>query len=160
MANSNRSKLIDGHIKALKGLTVKKVEAGWFESDRYGATKGNSVGTPVAKIARINEFGATITRGKVTIIIPSRPFMRGAWSAFKADRNKIQEKIAKQIIDGKMTAYQSLGAIGSILEGYIAKSIMDGGWQKNAPSTIKKKGFDKPLIDTGHMWKTVNHKVS
>ena len=160
MANPARSRLIDGHITALKALKGKKVEAGWFESDRYGATKKSATGTPVAKIARINEFGATITRGEKTIIIPSRPFMRGAWMKFRSDRQKIQAKIAKQIIDRGITGEQALGQIGNILEGYIVGSVRDGGWQGNADSTIKKKGFDKPLIDTGHMWKTVTSKVS
>lgn len=160
MAKSNRSPLIDKHIKALKEAAGSKVEAGWFESDRYGGTKKDSTGVPVAKIARINEFGATITRGKATIIIPSRPFMRGAWLKFRSDRKKIQAKIAKQMIDKKLTGDQAMAQIGLILEGYIVGSIRDGGWQGNADSTIKKKGFDKPLIDTGHMWKTVSSKVS
>jgi len=160
MTSSGRSKMIDKHMKALKESNGKKVEAGWFESDRYGATKKDSTGTSVAKIARINEFGATITRGEVTYQIPARPFMRSAWLKFRADRKKIQAKIAKQIIEKKITGEQALGEIGNILEGYIVGSIRDGGWQGNADSTIKKKGFDKPLIDTGHMWKTVNSKVS
>jgi len=163
-ASKARSALIDKQIKALNGVKAKKVEAGWFESDRYGATKNNPVGNPVAVIARINEFGATVTRktkdGSVTTVIPPRPFMRAAWLKFSSDRKKIQAMIAKKIIEGKMTDQQALGAVGNILEGYIAGSIRDGGWQGNAESTIAKKGFDKPLIDTGHMWKTVNSKVS
>lgn len=159
MASGDRSKLIDNHIKALKEAKGSKVEAGWFESDRYGSTKKSATGVQVAKIARINEFGATITRGKTTYEIPARPFMRGAWLAFRTDRQKIQYSIAKKIIDKKMTGDQAMGAIGNILEGYIVASIKKGGWQGNAASTIKKKGFDKPLIDTGHMWKTVTSKV-
>lgn len=160
MALPKRSPMIDKHIKALKEANGSKVEAGWFESDRYGGTKKESVGVPVAKIARINEFGATITRGETTIVIPSRPFMRGAWLKFRSDRKKIQAKIAKQMVEKKLTGDQAMAQIGLILEGYIVKSIRDGGWQGNAESTIKKKGFDKPLIDTGHMWKTVSSKVS
>src|ERR1700739_4007248 len=127
MGNPNRSPMVDKHIAALKAMKNKTVEAGWFASDRYGSTSGNSVGEPVARIARINEFGATIQKetkkGSVTIIIPSRPFMRGAWMKFRADRQKIQAKIAKQIIDKKIAPDQALAAIGSYLEGYIVKSI-------------------------------------
>jgi hypothetical protein len=160
MANPNRSAAIDKQIATLKAATSKKVEAGWFESDRYGGTKGNSVGVPVAKIARIMEFGAEIERSDTTIIIPSRPFMRGAWSAFRAARKQVQTKMAKQLIEKKITSDQYLAQIGLLLEGFIAKSIKNGGWQKNADPTVAKKGFDKPLIDTGHMLKTVNSKVS
>lgn len=172
MANKFRSAAIDKQIATLKGAASKKVEAGWFSSDRYGGTKGNSVGMPVAVIARIQEFGATIERGARsdiktkktteahTIVIPARAFMRGAWSAFKAARKQIQTKMAKQLIEKKITSDQYLAQIGLILEGYIAKSIKNGGWQKNADSTVAKKGFDKPLVDTAHMLKTVNSKVS
>src|ERR1700684_395155 len=97
-----RSPMIDKQIEALKGMKDKKVEAGWFESDRYGATGSSSVGMSVAKVARINEFGATIERGETTIIIPARPFMRGAWMKFRADRKLIQSKIAKQMIEKKL----------------------------------------------------------
>lgn len=160
MANPNQSAMINRHIAALKSMKAKKVEAGWFESDRYGATKGSSVGVPVAKIARINEFGATIVRGKTTIIIPSRPFMRGAWLKFSNERKLVQGKIARQMIKKQITAEVALNQIGILLEGYIVKSIRDGGWQKNAKSTERKKGFNTPLIESSHMWKTVNSKVS
>jgi hypothetical protein len=153
--------MIDRHIAALKQLEGKKVEAGWFESDRYAATANESVGEPVAKIARINNYGATIKRdGKVVGIIPARGFMQGAWLAFSRNRAAIQKKAINQMLTKGKTPEQALGMIGNVLEGEIVKSIRDGGWEPNAPSTIAKKGFDKPLIDSGHMWKTVNSKVS
>ena len=165
MANPMRSKAIDKQIAILKAGAGKKVEAGWFESDRYGQTKADPIGQPVANVARIQEFGATIQRTTakgtaVTTVIPARPFMRLAWKQFSGDRKKIQYAVAKKIIDKKLTADQALGYIGEVLEGYIVGSIKNGGWQKNADSTVAKKGFDKPLIDDGHMWKTVNSKVS
>lgn len=60
MAAPRRSALIDKHIAALKAMKSKSVEAGWFDSDRYPAAEGNSVGMSVAKVARIQEFGGTI----------------------------------------------------------------------------------------------------
>lgn len=160
MANPNRSQMITRQIEALKKLNGKKVEAGWFETDRYGANKNGSVGMPVAAVARINEFGATIEKNEKKIIIPARGFMRGAWLAFSANRKKIQARIAKQMLENNKTPEQALGMVGNLLEGYIVGSIRDGEWEPNAPSTTAKKGFDKPLIDSGHMWKTVNSKVS
>lgn len=176
--------MIEKHIAALKAMgKTRTVEAGWFASDRYGgkavterkkskktgkvtkkrvikASANGTVGIQVAKVARIMEFGATITRGKAKIVIPARPFMRGAWRKFSADRKKIQASIAKQIIEKKITPQQALAQIGLILEGYIANSIRRGGWKGNAASTIARKGFDKPLIDTGHLWKSLSSKVS
>ncbi len=174
---AGRSKMIDRHLKALQGLEGRKVEAGWFESDRYpaggekkenkkkaGNSEGN-VGMQVAVIARILEFGATINRisenGKsYQIIIPPRGFMRYAWSNFSKSRQDIQVKIGKNLISGKINADQALGQIGLAIEGHIARSIRNGPWAANSPYTVKVKGFDKPLIDTGHMWKSVSSKVS
>lgn len=161
MAKPNRSQMIQRHIEALKQLDGKKVEAGWFESDRYGGTANDAIGQPVAKIARINNYGATIKRdGKVVGIIPARGFMQGAWLAFSRNRNAVQKKMTDQMLNKGKTPQQALGMVGNLLEGEIVKSIRDGGWEPNAQSTIDKKGFDKPLIDSGHMWKTVNSKVS
>ncbi len=155
--------IIDDHIKRLKSMKDQVIEAGWFESARYQAGKDVSpeiVGMSVARVARINEFGATIKRGKAKIVIPSRPFMRGAYAKIKAKRQEVQKKIAKQIIEGKIKPEQAFIQIGLFMEGEIVDSIKNGGWEANAPSTVKRKGFNKPLIHTGQMWQAVASKVS
>ncbi|QOV06236.1 hypothetical protein CPT_Maja_016 [Burkholderia phage Maja] len=184
------------HLQALKELDAmkdKKVQAGWFETDRYPAKEGETVGPLVAKIARQLEFGGVINHPGGTkyihdaivggryvgtrfvkkdfqgehsvtkahqIIIPARPFMRLAWATFNKDKVKIQAKIARQLLDRSINAEQALGQIGLALEGCIVKSIKSGPWAANSPATIRAKGFDKPLIDTAHMWQTVSSKVS
>lgn len=160
MTMPKRSKIIDRHIAALKEIDGKQVEAGWFESDRYGQTGSSGVGLPVAYVARVQEFGATIKRGDKVITIPARSFMRLAWSKFSANRKTLQNSIAKKVLARKLTGTQALGQIGNELENCIASAMRDGGWQNNAPSVVQRKGFDKPLFDTGHMFKTINSKVS
>lgn len=152
--------IVEQHIKALEALKGWSVEAGWFESARYPAAKGKSVGVSVAQVARINEFGAVIKRGKATIVIPPRPFMRGAYANIKQKMPEVQKKIASQLMAGKIKPEQALKQIGLFMEGEIVLSIKNGGWVKNAPSTAKRKGFNTPLIHTGHMWQSVVSKVS
>lgn len=160
--------MIDRHIKALSELKGKSVEAGWLETARYKAgKKGNGepipdkqVGQPIAKIMRIQEFGATIKRGDKTITIPARPAMRLAWSNFGKKRKSIQKKIAGDLVRGKIKPVQAMGQIGLALEGEIVNAIKNGGWTPNAESTIKKKGFDKPLIDSAQAWQAVTSKVN
>lgn len=161
-----RSKAIDQQRKSLEAIGGKKVEAGWFESDRYkgkakgSGTKGknrrrstgNEAGPLVAHVARWNEFGSKN--------VPARPFMRLAGAKFAKDRKQIQSKIAGKIVAGKITPDQALGQIGLAMEGYIVDSIKNGGWAPNAKSTEKRKGFNTPLIDTGTMFQTVSSKVS
>lgn len=182
------SALLKKHIAALKTLNGRGVEAGWFESDRYPATGDKSVGESVAYIARVLEFGGTINHpggtkyvqlpnGKSkfvsnsfmgphkvtaahTITIPARPFMRLAYGNFRQQRTKIQSKIAKDLINKKISPDQALGQIGTALENCIALSMKNGGWEKNAASTIAKKGFDKPLFHIGTMFKNISSKVT
>jgi hypothetical protein len=170
------SRLVSRHIAALKKLDElegRTSEAGWFESARYpagkvvGRGKGKrkfapteGAGMQVAHVARIQEFGAVIKRGKAVITIPARPFMRLAWSRFRQDRTKIQASIARQLIAGKIEPEQALGQIALALEGCIVRSIKSGPWAPNSAVTAKAKGFDKPLIDTAFMWQSVSSKVS
>lgn len=93
------------------------------------------------------------------IIIPARPFMQLAWHNFNADRKAIQNKIARDIVSGKITPDKALGRLAEALEAHIAKSIRNGNWAPNAPSTIAAKGFNKPLIDSSHMFQTLTNNV-
>lgn len=156
--------MISAQIKALKGLAGKKVEAGWFESNKYAPRGADGTEEFVARIARIQEYGAVFSRpspkGPIRIIIPSRPFMRGAYKNFLEKRRSIEHSIAKKLFDGSINADQAVGQIAMALEGLIVDSIRNGDWEPNAPSTISKKGFDKPLIDSAIMWQSVNSKVT
>lgn len=156
--------IVDDHLKRLKKMGKNPlVEAGWFESARYQSGKGvpkEQVGMSVALVARINEFGATIDRGTFKIVIPPRPFMRGAYAQILQKRDAMDKKIAKQFIRGQITPEQMFKQVGLFMEGEIVDSIKNGGWEGNAASTIKRKGFDKPLIHTGQMWQAVASKVT
>lgn len=187
------SSMIQNHIKNLKALSGKTVEAGWFESAIYPPDKkGKGGGRSVAANARFQETGGiiehpggtkyitdAIVKGrfvgtrfvsnnfpgahKVTkahrIVVPARPFMRLAWTNFYNDRAKIQKNIANGLVSGKIKPDDALAQMGLILEGYIAKSIRNGNWAPNAPSTIAKKGFNKPLIDSALMLQSLSSKV-
>jgi len=161
---AKKKTLVEKHLEVLKALKDGYViEAGWFETNRYKAGKDvpeKMVGQPIAKIARIQEFGASIKRGDKTITIPARPFMRLAHSKFGSKRRSIQKKIAHQLISGEVTPQQAAGQIGLVLEGCIVDSIKNGGWAPNAESTVKNKGFDKPLIDSSQMWQGVTSQVT
>lgn len=148
------SKMIKDQIAALKELRGKEVQTGWFDSDKYPD------GTSTAYVARIVNFGCVVKQNGITIIIHARPFMQKAYANFVSNRKKLENGLAKKLIEGKITPEQALEQIGMAMEGCIVESIRDGEWIPNAASTIAKKGFDKPLIDSAHMWQTVNSKVS
>lgn len=119
---------------------------------RVGFLEGSSYpdGTSVPMVAAINEFGAA-SRGQ-----PARPFFRN----MIADHEKEWPAgIAAQL---KATAYDvamTLERTGVAIAGQLRQSIVDLVEPPLAPSTIRRKGSDKPLIDTGHMLNSVDFEV-
>lgn len=53
----------------------------------------------------------------------------------------------------------ALGAVGEIVKGQLVDTIQNFNQPPNATSTIAKKGFDKPLVDTGTLWRSIDYQV-
>jgi len=120
------------------------LKVGFLEKARYPD------GTPVAMIAAINEYGAP-SRGQ-----PPRPFFR----------NMLHEKsaewpvaIADLLRANNYDVGKTLEIAGAAIAGQLRQSIAELMEPPLAPSTIKKKGFDKPLIETSHMINSVAYEV-
>lgn len=98
-----------------------------------------------------SNFERTVTIPAHTIPeykIPARPFFR---AMIASESPAWGDKVAEQLIGHDYDGIQALQVVGEDIAGALAKSIRDFTDPPNAPSTIAKKGFDKPLIDTGHM---------
>jgi len=104
-------------------------------------------GTSVAMVAAINEFGAP-SRG-----IPPRPFVREGTIAKHKDEWGPQ--VGEALKASGMDARKALQGMGEIITGEMQEAIVDFTDPRNAPSTIKRKGFDDPLVDTGQMLRSV-----
>lgn len=88
--------------------------------------------------------------------IPARPWLDvGVEQGTKEYLDIIEEGIA----DG-LTQDQILNQVGAAAAGYVQQYITDLKSPPNAPSTIKKKGSDNPLIDTGAMRSSVTWTVT
>ena len=103
-------------------------------------------GKPVAMIAAIQNFGAPSRN------IPPRPFFSnmitrrsGEWPAV----------IVEQLRATNLNVPVAMKRIGLLVKGQLQQSIRDTNQPPLAASTIRRKGFDKPLIDTGHMLNSV-----
>jgi len=153
-------------------------------------------GTPVAMIAMIQEYGATIDRdagtvtiyrkinaagteflrngrfvkrsqsnfssthahGPYTITIPPRPFFRTMITQNQRSWAPTLARILKT--NKRIDAESALSMLGEIMVGQLKASIIAMKSPPNAPSTIRKKGFDDPLIETGHMLNSVDYEVT
>lgn len=116
------------------------VNVGWFEDQTY------EDGLPVAKVARWNEFGTKAG-------IPQRPFMRRTMMKHEKEWIETLKTIVQREIDKdkNINIDKALKKFGEIVKGDIQETILEGGFVKNAPSTIRRKGHDTPLVDTGVM---------
>lgn len=133
-------------LKRLKELEKVEVAVG------YQAGKSEEKdGTDICQVATWNEFG--------TSKIPARPFMR---DGINNNQREIQNHVtreAKGIINGTVSPQEFLSSCGVNLKGQIQKEIRHGEFAPNAPSTIARKGSDKPLIDTGRMRQSVDFVI-
>lgn len=132
-------------VAVLDGLEGLEGKVGWFESAQYPE------GTPVAYVATIHEFGG----GHV----PARPFMRPAVAEYGADWMKLMGQGAKAALNGSVSPAAVLEAVTLRAAGDVGKAIKAVTSPPLSPITIKRKGFDKPLIDTGQMFQSVTGKV-
>ena len=110
---------------------------------------GAGVPLAVAQVAFWNEFG--------TSRAPARPFFRGMIAAKSPDWGR---DLAKAIKARGYSVEQALALMGERIKDQLQKSIVDFANPANAPSTVARKGFDKPLIDTGTMQRSVDYVVS
>jgi len=95
--------------------------------------------------------------GSYTITIPPRPFFR---SMIKAKGATWGADIVEAL---KASGYRvdiTLQHMGELIAGQLRQSIRDTNSPPNAPSTIRKKGASKPLVDSGVMLNSVDYEVS
>lgn len=101
-------------------------------------------------------FSTTHHVDEYTVTIPSRPFFRDMIQKHKGEWPADLGKIIKA---SDYDATVSLGRLGKHVEDQLQESIREFSTPGNAKSTVRKKGFDKPLVDSSHMLNSVNSEV-
>lgn len=99
-----------------------------------------------SEIGLVHEFGAPSRN------IPARPFIRQTFQRKRAELAQLQAKLAQAIMMGRLDEARAMGMLGAWAAGAIKATITrDGEFAPLKPATIKRKGSDKPLIDTGQL---------
>ena len=116
-------------------------------------------GTSIAQVAAQNEFGAPAK------LIPARPFMQPTIQEQKDNWSKQISGGVKQVVLGRMTAFDVLFAVGDLAANDMKAKIADIYSPALSPYTIAKrleKGntSTKPLIDTSLMLSYLQHGVA
>ena len=102
-------------------------------------------------VAMWNELGTANT--------PSRPFLRQSVDDNASKISAFCRAQLQRIAQGSADAQDVLNKIGVMQKGLVQEKIGNGSFEANAPATVKKKGSDKPLIDTGRMRQSVGYIV-
>lgn len=105
-------------------------------------------GTPVAMVAVWNNWG--------TATAPPRPFFTNMVAA------KAPEWPAAIELNLRNTNYdvgKTMRLVGEGIAGQLRQSIIDTNEPANAPSTIRRKGHSKVLVDSGVMLQSVDYSV-
>lgn len=127
--------------KAGNGGTLR---AGFLENATYPD------GTPVALVAAVNEFGRPEQNQ------PPRSFFRTMIAEKQKGWPRALGALAKS---NDYDIDKTLGQMGEGIKGQLQESIRQLDSPPLAPVTVARKGFDKPLVDTGHMMNSVDYEV-
>ena len=126
-----------------KGLTV-----GIHDSAGDHSEKGIKLSVMGAK----NHFGFQV---KPNVFAPPRP-----WLDVGAEKGlKKYEKVVKTIVRNGGSLDDALKLVAVHAQASVQRYATDLKDPPNAPMTIKEKGFDDPLIDTGEMINSVTTKI-
>lgn len=174
----------DALMRRLKEIAEKAgdggtLRTGFLENATYPD------GTSVARVAATHEFGADIPHPGGTryvigsdgmahfvsndfvgpvhgvtkphmIKIPPRPFFRTMIAEKSKDWPRALGALAK---NNDYDIDKTLGQMGEGIKGQLQESIRHLDSPALSPVTVARKGFEKPLVDTGHMMNSVDYEV-
>lgn len=120
------------------------LRVGFLENARYPN------GTQVAMVAAVQNDGAP------AVGIPPRPFFT---NMVKDKSPEWPKAIGDLLVANDFDATKTLKMTGEGIKGQLQQSIRDTNAPPLAEATVKRKGFDKPLIDTSHMINSVDYDV-
>ncbi|MBE7186396.1 MAG: hypothetical protein INR68_18550 [Methylobacterium mesophilicum] len=135
--------------KVLKDLADKLDEDAFV---RVGFIEGSVYpdGTPTPLVAAVQEFGAPARK------IPPRPFFR----SMLAEKSPAWPKaVGDLLVRNSYDVKKTLAQAGEAIAGQLRESIVATNSPPLSPKTIAAKGFDTPLIDTGHLLASVSYQV-
>jgi hypothetical protein len=137
----------------LADLERIKVRVGVFGAEGGAAFADDEGKITTLGLAAIQELG---------LGVPRRSFIVAGVEHFAEKIAEVQRKISRKILAGEMTARTAANVLGAYAVGriraYVFEHPLDPGWA-NAPSTIERKGSDRPLVDTGRLLASLSYQV-
>jgi hypothetical protein len=136
--------------ESLKTLTGLEVVVG-FSGQHEGASLSN------AELALIHEHGSPVRN------IPARPFFvsgieEGAKEITDAAR-QVADQALKRGSSGSTARRVAMDLVGQMAVNAVKKKILANQFTPLKPATIKRKGHDQALIETGQLFDSISYDV-
>lgn len=144
-----KSKL-EQHAEILRQLDGTNTDLGWFENATY------PTGESVAAVMMANEFGSAGSATKAPT--PARPLLRQTAAVLDEKVPAYIERRKIEMMEGKLTVPEYRKKLGEAMVAAGLETLKKGDFEKNAASTIKQKGFDKPLVDTSLLGQSLTYR--
>lgn len=133
------------HVKQMRELARTEIAVGVL---------GES-GSHMVNIAIWNHMGTRLHGKQHT---PPRPYMDETMVRIENELHRRNSQ-AILLIQSGMPVRQALNRVGIWVQGEMQQTIADFSDPPNAQSTIKKKGFDNPLIESGGLRQAIAFTV-
>lgn len=147
-----------GELRAkLLRLKTEQITVG-HQGPSGAAPHPGTNGVPVATVAQWHEYGTPGSDDKTYDVprshIPSRPMLR---ITYERNRDRFREALRVTLaamIDRRGDLEDGQDKIGGVMLDALRETILDAkGWAEPlAASTIKRKGHDDPLIESGTLY--------
>jgi hypothetical protein len=145
-------------LHGIKELQHKQGKVGWFSNDKFPD------GTPVAATVAWNEYGVAEKN------IPPRPVVRPAIDSYIDGYAHVVQRVAKNLIAGKLNAHEAMSQICEYTVGNIRREIVAITSPPLSPRTVAKRmakysnkrrlgALDKPRVDTGLTLASVSKRI-
>lgn len=138
-------------FRELQKLSAKQVRVGLKRGKKGKKRNGIPSKADLVEIALYNELG--------TSTIPSRPFLAQTVQMHEEEIKEMAATEVSQALLGEKDSQQAFEVIGEDVRKKVQNRIDEGQFVPNAPSTIRRKGHDHPLIDTGTMRDSISYTI-
>ena len=133
---------LKGFSKRLEALAGKEVAVGFPRGESGLGKPHYKNGASILLVAVANNYG---------LGVPRRAFMELAAEKIRKWFPRYMRTAMPDAEAGKVPIEDVLENAGSLGADLVKEAIADGDWEENAEATKRKKGSDKPLIDTDAM---------
>ena len=131
-------------------------------ADEFEVAVGFPEDTAARDTGEINNptLAAILEHGSPANNLPARPFVEPGLEAGKDRLARIMEIGLTRTLDGDENGIAwALDAAGVEGVSLVQRKMIQGPFAPNAPSTIKRKGSSRPLIDSGALRQAVSYVV-